>query len=546
MSIEILLIAFLVFCVIILTFLLVRRVTKENRQNEVIKSLYKDTLSTFFNKNSAEGSLVEVARQFSDILKESFDCKQIIFLRKKRGALELNFYHNIRKFNRSDFNLNVNKQFLKILMEDFFPRDVSLISQYLSPVFKEKIDMFKMDQFFPVYWRENLYGLYIIKGNRYTNTETFRILIAQLAQSLSAAYHIKWHESKLEIVSEKSKQSTDIQVRSVESKYPVNKMLRLMRHRKIDAIVPRLLEALSDSAKLSNLTIIYQSNGEGRNIHLIQKNHTDTISEPHKRDFDLIVEELKQKRYTTISELESKYKESSTFISELKDNGFSYITTIPMPDNQFGLLTWKNEKKPELVMGDFALVQECAVELLENAYEYEKVEELSYKDNLTSLYNHRYFTNRLEEEIARAERYNRQLALMIFDVDELKSVNDSYGHQAGDEIIKQMGAVLQKSIRTIDVVSRYGGDEFCIIMPEADREMCRKFMERLHQKINSLTFEIGNTKFKKSCTISMGAAIYPEHAKTPKNLIYAADMALLEAKESGRNTSMLSSKTYLS
>ena len=546
MSVEILLIAFLVVCVIILTFLLVRRVNKENRQNEIIQSLYKDTLSTFLNKNSAEGSLVEVARQFSDILKDSFDCEHILFLRKKRGSLELNFYHNIRKFNRSDFNLSVNKQFLKILMEDFFPRDIGLISSYLSPVFQEKIEMFKLDQFFPVYWRENLYGLYLIKGNRYTNTETFRILIAQLVQSLSAAYHIKWHESKLETFSEKTKQSTDIQVTSVESSYPVNKMLRLIRHRKIDAIVPRLLEALSDSAKLTNLTLIYQSNGEGNNIRLIQKNHTDSISEPHKRDFDLIVNELKQQRYTTVTDLESKHKESSLFFTELKDCGFTYITTIPMPENKVGLLTWKNEKEPELVMDDFALVQECAIELLENAYEYEKVEELSYKDNLTSLYNHRYFTKRLEEEIARAERYNRQVALMIFDVDELKSVNDSYGHQAGDEIIRQVAAVLQKSIRTIDVVSRYGGDEFCIIMPEADRQMCKKFMERLHQKINSLTFAIADTRCQKSCTISMGAAIYPEHAKTQKNLIYAADMALLEAKESGRNTSILSSKTYLS
>lgn len=102
-----------------------------------------------------------------------------------------------------------------------------------------------------------------------------------------------------------------------------------------------------------------------------------------------------------------------------------------------------------------------------------------------------------------------------------------------------MGQILRSSIRAIDIISRYGGDEFCVIMPEADAATCQRFMERLQAKISSSKFSISNPPKELSCTISQGAAVFPEHAGDERGLTHVADMALLEAKESGRNTFLL-------
>ncbi|MBK7090423.1 MAG: GGDEF domain-containing protein [bacterium] len=103
--------------------------------------------------------------------------------------------------------------------------------------------------------------------------------------------------------------------------------------------------------------------------------------------------------------------------------------------------------------------------VLENLSNFEKIERLSYTDELTGLHNYRYFYKRLQEEMLRAQRFDRHLALVIFDVDGFKVFNDTYGHLSGDFLLEQLGKLLTKSVRSIDIVSRYGGEEFCIIMP---------------------------------------------------------------------------------
>jgi two-component system cell cycle response regulator len=158
---------------------------------------------------------------------------------------------------------------------------------------------------------------------------------------------------------------------------------------------------------------------------------------------------------------------------------------------------------------------------------------------LTGLANQRYFRKRLEEEIDRAHRYNRSLALIVFDMDELKSVNDQYGHLAGDAVIRRMGPILRSSIRAIDIIARYGGDEFCVIMPEADIPTCERFMERLQCRIAETKFQLSEQGPDINCTISLGGAVYPNHADGAESLFRAADLALLRAKSRGRNQHVL-------
>ena len=172
---------------------------------------------------------------------------------------------------------------------------------------------------------------------------------------------------------------------------------------------------------------------------------------------------------------------------------------------------------------------------LYNIYQFNRIEELSYTDHMTGLYNYRYFYKRLAEEIMRARRFNHDLALVIFDIDGFKEFNDKYGHQAGDNILKQLGRLVEDSVRTIDILSRYGGDEFCLVMPETGLEACEQFMERLRKKIENHPFRNRFNNQSLGIHISMGGALYPTHAERADRLIYCADMALMEAKQTGRN-----------
>jgi diguanylate cyclase (GGDEF)-like protein len=177
--------------------------------------------------------------------------------------------------------------------------------------------------------------------------------------------------------------------------------------------------------------------------------------------------------------------------------------------------------------------------VLENQAHFEKIEQMSYTDSMTGLYNYRYFYKRLQEEMTRAKRFDRRMALVIFDIDEFKVFNDTYGHQSGDHLLEQLGALLAKSVRSIDVVSRYGGEEFCIIMPETSAEDCANFMDRMRVTVLNHEFRDRFTSEQHRITVSLGGAIHPNDAQRIDRLIYCADMALLQAKSSGRNRSFM-------
>ncbi len=238
--------------------------------------------------------------------------------------------------------------------------------------------------------------------------------------------------------------------------------------------------------------------------------------------------------------------QGNELLARLIAQGLQICYPLKLPDNKLGLvfLGGKTEglryKKEE----DFLILNFLGEVLnvsLKNINHYKSLEELSYTDSLSGLYNYRYFCKRLNEEIFRAKRYQRKLALVIFDIDEFKTYNDSFGHQSGDRIIKQLGEEIAKVVRSIDVVCRYGGDEFCIIMPETEQEECLKFIERLRKHIHHHTFVNDFLQLKHHLSLSAGAAIYPQHARTFEKLIYYADMALLKAKSSGRNKAFIHS-----
>ncbi len=166
---------------------------------------------------------------------------------------------------------------------------------------------------------------------------------------------------------------------------------------------------------------------------------------------------------------------------------------------------------------------------VENARLYTQAQELAIHNGLTGIYNYRYFMKQLDEEIKRAERYGRSVSLMMIDIDLFKNVNDSHGHQRGDEVLKGLAQTLVNSTRETDVVARYGGEEFCVILPETDLEDALEVAEKLRASVAKASYarERGHSV---KITISIGVAAYPGNAGNQEDLLRKSDDALYAAK----------------
>ncbi len=164
-----------------------------------------------------------------------------------------------------------------------------------------------------------------------------------------------------------------------------------------------------------------------------------------------------------------------------------------------------------------------------------KAEKEAITDPLTELYNYRYFLLQLNREVSRAQRHKSVFSLIMIDIDFFKIYNDTYGHQAGDLILRQIAQAMLENTRNSDIVCRYGGEEFCVICPELTKEDAKKTAEKLRQIVESLELPKIKLPHGENLTISSGIASFPEDGSTAYQLILKADKALYKAKESGRN-----------
>lgn len=163
-----------------------------------------------------------------------------------------------------------------------------------------------------------------------------------------------------------------------------------------------------------------------------------------------------------------------------------------------------------------------------------QLKEASTTDGLTGLYNHRAFLDRLEQEFHRARRYGSNLSILLIDLDDFKKVNDSLGHLAGDEVLKQIGKILKENVRSSDFVARYGGDEFVIILPETSEHEAYAVGEKLRKTVEKYDLKVNSSTVRLSLSIGI-STLGPEH-RSYFDLIEEADRAMYEAKQSGKNT----------
>ena len=194
-----------------------------------------------------------------------------------------------------------------------------------------------------------------------------------------------------------------------------------------------------------------------------------------------------------------------------------------LPAGSAGLDSWE---RGGIVIGQLALG-------LKRVSLYRQVQESAIHDGLTGLLARRHFLERLEEELVRASRRNTPLAFLMVDLDNFKQVNDTFGHLVGDLVLREVARLVQSSVREADMVGRYGGEEFGVVLPEAGRALGIQIADRIRDTISRALIQAYDEKIQ--VTVSVGVSLYPEMALNGDQLIELADQAMYQAKAQGRN-----------
>ena len=187
-----------------------------------------------------------------------------------------------------------------------------------------------------------------------------------------------------------------------------------------------------------------------------------------------------------------------------------------------------------LMLALLAFISAFIVKYLIKSRDFEQQYKLATTDGLTELYNHRYFQEQMLMMVENAKRYDREFSLIILDIDFFKKFNDTFGHQAGDAVLRQVAHTLKKNVRATDIVCRYGGEEMSIILPNTPKEEAAGTAQKICDRVASNKYKLGSDK-EGQVTISLGVSTYPHDGSTPTEIIEAADKRLYTAKNSGRN-----------
>ncbi len=205
-----------------------------------------------------------------------------------------------------------------------------------------------------------------------------------------------------------------------------------------------------------------------------------------------------------------------------------------------GVVTSGDKVPDEQEMGLFELLARQAGIAIRNAREFERTQTLSITDGLTGAYNYRFLVDTLRKEIGRADRFREQFSIIMLDVDGLKEYNDTHGHLRGSAVIRSVAQIVSQKLRSIDMLCKYGGDEFVVVLPRTPRKGAALAAERIRAAIDKHGFP--GEKITGNITASMGIASFPEDGGTVAELISSSDKALYKAKRHGRNQVWVSGK----
>jgi diguanylate cyclase (GGDEF)-like protein len=313
----------------------------------------------------------------------------------------------------------------------------------------------------------------------------------------------------------------------------------LWRETHLESMVKRTMKLLQNNFGISDLTLLkLHGNGDdlwAEKVPLRLKMHHDWT----KSEMDAIVAQFKR-----IPVQEADY---GSGVNHLDTGGLSLcFALLGDPVSEWYALIWTESKAQAEANHSQNYSTELALDFMIKQLQttcrwltrFSETQTLLNMDDLTGLYNHRYLEQAIDREIKRAQRYDSQFCLLFIDLDDFKPINDKYGHLAGSQVLREVAQILKSTLRDVDLVFRYGGDEFVILLIESDARNGLKTAQRIRERIQYTGFSVGGGATA-HVTASIGVAAFPEHAQEKERLLALADECMYESKRHGKNQVVL-------
>ncbi len=552
------------------------RLSKQQQRCQLLVEMRRDDFQRLgkLSDLAAELSKIPLAREkLSDLTptlvslsKEYFKSDGFLFFVKRRNAYQMLLSHNVTLPQKGRISLKSGSEFISQLKSADGIWNLEPVEPSKIPASLRALHQQGFVRVVPLATDSDLWGFLMVKASQEktapdeTHSESnweeklpFLVLdrIAQGLEKEDLSGRFKELEKKSNTNGKQVRNELVAFNRDLKRKiFDLNTILELVRNlysvQDEEGLFSELAQMMRDhlGAKSVFLMLPEKENGNIAGKYFYGAQVSDlfgeaTISEQRIEKGKALYNWIKNERQIWHLYTMQKLSREDKLLKALLASGFQVGAKLLFSGGTFGVIflgeRTDGAKYRQTDLDILSILVNMAGITYKNVKHLKSIEELSYTDSITSLYNYRYFYKRLTEEVFRAKRFDRKLALVIFDIDDFKVYNDTYGHQAGDQLLKQLGELLSRTVRSIDVVSRYGGEEFCIIMPESDQEECLKFLERLRKNIMNHPFKDEHSKEEHNITVSLGGAIYPYDARSVDRLIYCADMALLKAKSTGKN-----------
>ena len=473
---------------------------------------------------------------FTDVVKERFSIRELAFFNFHKAEQVLSLVASIG-LNDPDFKIPENDTALwkSILKgEPFKPIDDSGKLLYAEDFKKLNLNGLESHLWVPLGVGDELTGLVTI-GNREDN-QSFDETARYFLQQLSAHAVVCINTCRLYEKRQKEKEDLDKTIHNLSLLYSIGKAMNYISDLKnlLQYILSKAIEVTS--AEKGSL-MLYDMETDQLNIRVLAGMEDADLQEKVNNN-EIACRSFKPgegiagRVYITAKPLiVNNIKEDDVFVDSEKSYVRS-IACIPMVvfNDVIGVINVTNKRHGKAFTDEDVEMLKAVADQAAVAINKAQLWDMAVTDSLTGLFVRRYFLVKLQEELHRAERYNNIVSIVMADLDGFKHINDTYGHDAGDRVLKAVGKFLQQNIRDVDMVSRYGGEEFVIMIPEAAKDAAHNLSERLRKQMSELKID-----GLPSITISLGIATFPHDGSDLEDLIKKADAAMYAAKRAGRN-----------
>src|SRR5580700_1959124 len=307
----------------------------------------------------------------------------------------------------------------------------------------------------------------------------------------------------------------------------------------LEQLLSRVCQLIQDAFRVSHVSLFLREDHD-----LVLRAHHGTLTPrvPEGGRFSASTEPWASILANSTTALETDLGVTPSSIKFFAESASRMCIPLVSFGQTLGIIALDSAKPDAFRDGDLQSLESVAdicATAIQNAHYVERVKQLAYLDGLTGIFNRRFFELRIMEEIERARRFGTGMAVIMADIDQFKRLNDEFGHVLGDEVLRQVSSLFHQQLRKIDVVCRYGGEEFGILLTQTNANHAMNVAEKLRKMVASWQFP----GVPRTVTISAGAAAYPDHGTSRDDLVRAADAALYSAKQAGRNRVCLATST---